>query len=92
CSDTDPSDRVRQLATQLNVIREAVKKRLFHVQSRQKKRFDHRRRDASFAVGDLVLVYRPIKKKGRATKLLHRYFGPYKIVRRVSDLDYIVQL
>ncbi|EFX66585.1 hypothetical protein DAPPUDRAFT_262882 [Daphnia pulex] len=61
------------------------------VQSRQKKRYDRRRRQVKFAIGDPVLVYRPIRKKGRATKLLHRYFGPYRIVRRVSDLNYIVE-
>jgi hypothetical protein len=38
-----------------------------------------------------LLVYRPIQKKGRLTKFLHRYFSPYKIVRWVSDLNYIVK-
>ncbi|KZR97380.1 Uncharacterized protein APZ42_007785 [Daphnia magna] len=61
------------------------------VQSRQKKRYDRRRRQVKFTVGDPVLVYRPIRKKGRATKFLHRFFGPYRIVRRVSDLNFIVE-
>ena len=61
------------------------------IKIKQKKRYDRWRRQASFAEGDLVLVYRPIRKKGRATKFLHRYFGPYRIVRRVRDLNYIVE-
>ncbi|KZS10738.1 Uncharacterized protein APZ42_024709 [Daphnia magna] len=87
----DYSDRARTLTTNLSAIREKVKKRMAIVQSRQKKRYDRRRRQVKFTVGDPVLVYRPIQKKGRATKFLHRYFGPYRIVRRVSDLNYIVE-
>jgi hypothetical protein len=87
----DSSDRVRTLTTKLSAIREKVKKRMAIVNSRQKKRYDHHRRQVKFAVGNPVLVYRPIRKKGRAKKLLHRYFGPYRIVRRVSDLNYIVE-
>jgi hypothetical protein len=88
----DSSDRARTLTTnKLSAIREKVKKRMAIVKSRQKKRHDRRRRQVKFAVGDPVLVYRPIRKKGRTTKFLHRYFGPYRIVRRVSDLNYIVE-
>jgi hypothetical protein len=54
------------------------------VQSRQKKRYDRHRRQVKFAVGDPVLVYRRIRKKGRTTKFLHRYFGPYRIVLYVE--------
>ncbi len=61
------------------------------VQSKQKKRYDRRRRQVKFAVGDPVLVYRPIREKRRTTKFLNRSFGPYRIVRRVSDLTYIVE-
>ncbi|KAI9556842.1 pol polyprotein [Daphnia sinensis] len=87
----DLSDYARTLTTNLSAIREKVKKRMAIVQSRQKKRYDRRRRQVKFTVGDPVLVYRPIRKKGRTTKFLHRYFGPYRIVRRVSDLNYIVE-
>ncbi len=86
-----PSARVRQLTSELPTIRDEVKRRLALIQSKQKTRYDRRRRSVNFAVGDLVLVYCPIRKKGRSTKFLHRYFGPYKIVRRVSDLNYIIE-
>ena len=86
-----PSARIRQLTSELPAIRDEVKRRLAQIQYKQKTRYDRRRRSVNFAVGDLVLIYRPIRKKGRSTKFLHRYFGPYKIVRRVSDLNYIVE-
>ena len=86
-----PSARIRQLISELPAIRDEVKRRLTQIQYKQKTRYDRRRRSVNFAVGDLVLICRPIRKKGRSTKFLHRYFGPYKIVRRVSDLNYIVE-
>ncbi len=89
--DDDSTNRVSTLTSKLSTIRDKVKKRMAVVQSKQKKRYDRRRRQAEFAVGDPVLVFRPIRKKGRTTKFLHRYFGPYRIVRRVSDLNYIVE-
>jgi hypothetical protein len=82
---------IRQLTSELPTIRDEVKRRLAQIQYKQKTRYERRRRSVNFAVGDLVLIYRPIRKKGRSTKFLHRYFGPYKIVRRVSDLNYIVE-
>lgn len=85
------SEHLRQLTSELPTIRDEVKRRLVLVQSKQKTRYDRKRRSINFAEGNLVLVYRPIRKKGRSTKFLHRYFGPYKIIRRVSDLNYIVE-
>jgi hypothetical protein len=85
------SEHLRQLTSELPTIRDEVKRRLVLVQSKQKTRYDRKRRSVNFAEGNLVLVYRPIRKKGRSTKFLHRYFGPYKIIRRVSDLNYIVE-
>lgn len=78
--DDDSTNRVSTLTSKLSTIRDKVKKRMAVVQSKQKKRYDRRRRQAEFAVGDPVLVFRPIRKKGRTTKFLHRYFGPYRIV------------
>ncbi|KZS07756.1 Uncharacterized protein APZ42_028454 [Daphnia magna] len=89
-SGDDPSERIRNLAGHLETIRRIVRKRLDAVQNRQKERYDDHRKNVSFAVGSLVWIYRPYRKKGRSEKLLHRYHGPFKIVRKVSDLHYIV--
>ncbi|KAK4025076.1 hypothetical protein OUZ56_010579 [Daphnia magna] len=39
-----------------------------------------------------VLVYRPTRKVGLAEKLLHHWHGPYSIVRKITPLNYEVQL
>ncbi|KZS09789.1 Uncharacterized protein APZ42_025900 [Daphnia magna] len=38
--------------------------------------------------GDLVLIFRPQRKKGLAEKLLHQYVGPYKVIKQVTELNY----
>ena len=37
------------------------------------------------------MVYKPFRKIEKSEKLLHRWLGPYKIIRRTSDLNYEVQ-
>ncbi|GFU24809.1 transposon Ty3-I Gag-Pol polyprotein [Trichonephila clavipes] len=45
----------------------------------------------SYAPGDLVRVYTPVRKVGLSEKLLRRYFGPYQVLRRLSVVTYEVQ-
>ena len=51
-----------------------------------KARYDLHTKDRTFKVGDKVLALLPVP--GNALKA--RYFGPYKIHEKVSDLNYIV--
>lgn len=36
-------------------------------------------------------MYRPVRKKGRSEKLLFCYHGPFKIVKRINSLNYVVE-
>ena len=67
-----------------------MKRRLIVVQARQRKRYDRRCRNVRFAIGDLVWVHHLLRKKGRSKKLLHPFFGPFEIVKKINDLNYIV--
>ena len=48
--------------------------------------YDKRAKSRHFNIGDQVLVLLPIPRQ----PLQARYFGPYTIVKKVSDVDYIV--
>ncbi|KZS06230.1 Uncharacterized protein APZ42_030414 [Daphnia magna] len=64
-------------------LREDVKDRLAMVQQRQKTQYDARVSAAPvYEPGDLVLIFRPQRKKGLAEKLMHQYVGPYKVIRQ----------
>ncbi len=63
------------------------------VQNHHKRHYDQKRREADiYEKGQLVLVYRPTRQVGKAEKLLHRWQGPYTVVRRLTPLNYEVQL
>lgn len=48
------------------------------------------RRNVDYQPGDLVWVWTPIHRKTPSEKLLRRYFGPYGVLRRLSDVTYEV--
>jgi hypothetical protein len=54
--------------------------------------YDKKRQDMRFNVGDQVMLYSPNRKVGRATKLLHLWNGPYKVIRVKTPLVYELQL
>ena len=80
-----------QISDKFKKARDFVVKRLHQVHLKQKENYDKTRRDVSYSDGDLVLVYKPIRKVGKSEKLLHRWLGPFKIVRRTSEVNYEVQ-
>ena len=80
------------VARNLETARREVSTRLKLVQDRQKELYDAKHRAAvDFSPGDEVLVYKPFRKVVRSEKLLHRWVGPYVVVRRASSLNYEVK-
>lgn len=54
-------------------------------------RYNSSRKQTIFNYGEWVLVDRPFRLKGRSEKLLHRFMGPYKIIKRVNNNLYVIQ-
>ncbi|UYV70357.1 PRKCI [Cordylochernes scorpioides] len=44
-----------------------------------------------YNVGDLVWIFIPIRKVGLSEKLMKRYFGPYRVTRKLSDVTFEVE-
>jgi hypothetical protein len=66
-------------------------------QNRQKISAERHRIECRFEVGDLVFLrlqpYRQSSlKKSRAKKLKPRFYGPYRIMRRVGEVTYELEL
>ncbi|UYV79839.1 K02A2.6-like, partial [Cordylochernes scorpioides] len=59
-------------------------------QNKSKKLYDKTHREVKYAINDLVLIWTPIRKVGRADKLQRRYIGPYQILRQTSPVNYEV--
>lgn len=75
-----PAEEARQLA-RLNIQRQ---------QTTDAAHYNSRRREVKYNPGDHVWVWTPIRHPGVSEKLLHRYFGPYKVLRRLTDVNYEV--
>lgn len=73
-----------------------LRSNLLKAQSRMKSQTSSKRRGLSFNVGDdIFLRLQPYRQKSlakRPNEKLSRYFGPYKIVRKVGPVSYEVQL
>lgn len=83
---------VDRLLDHLSEARSFLQGRVERAKEKQKSSYDANRQDLKFVPGDLVLVYKPIRKKGLAEKLLHRWLGPYTVIRETTPVNYEVKL
>ena len=83
---------IEETLEKLQVIRANMKK----AQDRQKKYADQRRREVVFAVGDMVYLKVSAQKGkdhfGKVGKLAVRFIGPYRIIGRVGEVAYRLEL
>ncbi|UYV60745.1 hypothetical protein LAZ67_1002098, partial [Cordylochernes scorpioides] len=77
----DKIDRTRKL-----VINNTIK-----TQERIKKNYDKKHMERSYEPGELVAVWTPIRKIGKCEKLLRKYFGPYRILKKLSNVNYLIE-
>ncbi|KAI9565042.1 pol polyprotein [Daphnia sinensis] len=77
----------------LQQARLEVQARAAAVQQKQKEIYDENRIAATmYLPNEEVLVYKPIRKVGKSEKLLHRWFGPYTVVRQTTQSNYELRL
>jgi transposase InsO family protein len=81
-------DYKTQFVSQLRKKYEEIQNVRAGRQAKQKVRFDKKRKPVEFQIGDEVMLYWPMPKKGFSQKLLPKWSGPYRIVRRLGDVTY----
>ena len=73
-----------------------LKSNLLSAQQRMKAHADKHRTDVVFAEGDMVFVklqpYRQASLAGEYHKLSKKYYGPYRISKRIGQVVYVLQL
>ncbi|KZS08016.1 Uncharacterized protein APZ42_028148 [Daphnia magna] len=88
--DRDPSEWAVE---RLQQARLEVQTRAAAVQKKQKKFNDEARSEATtYLPGEEVLIYKPIRKVGKSEKLLHRWLGPYTVIRQTTPSNYELRL
>ena len=81
------SVHVLEMRRCLEEMSELVKENATKAQKKQKNYYDKKSRPQNLKVGDEVLILEP----ARRSKLQLEWNGPYKVTRRVSEVDYEVQ-
>ena len=95
-SNQDPPS-VQEMLMQRDLIIEELKKNMLKAQQYMKEQADKKRRPMELQVGDAVLVkLQPYRQNSVALrknqKLGLRYFGPFKVVNKISAVAYKLQL
>ncbi|XP_060126466.1 uncharacterized protein LOC132591526 [Zootoca vivipara] len=79
---------LQELQSDLQELREQAAHNLQQAQRRQKQWYDAHARDRTFQPGDSVLVLRTRRRK----KLEMSWDGPFKVVEKISAVNYLVEL
>uniref|UniRef100_A0A672I094 Gypsy retrotransposon integrase-like protein 1 n=1 Tax=Salarias fasciatus TaxID=181472 RepID=A0A672I094_SALFA len=82
----------RKLQDRLDSAHSFARERLQEAGVKQKRYYDVTSRGRDFTVGELVWVYKPVRKKGRSPKLDCKWTGPCRVLERLGEVVYRVQL
>jgi hypothetical protein len=93
CVSTDLETWLKERSTMQSLLQQ----HLLRAQQRMKSQADKKRSERSFQVGDMVfLKLQPYIQQSVATrgtqKLTFRYFGPYKVLQRIGEVAYKLEL
>ena len=89
-STTEPTNvlnYVSEFKERLYKAREAAKENLQNAQAKMKALFDTKTQERSFEPGQKVLVFLPLQND----PLKAKYYGPYKILRKTSAVNYLIE-
>lgn len=70
--------------------RQIARQRIRQQQHFDAARYNLRHRHVQFVEGDQVWIWTPVRRRGLSEKLLRRFFGPYTVQRKLSDVTYEV--
>lgn len=88
--DGDGDQNVQRFIQKAEEARQLAYHRITQQQRQDSLQYNARHKHAAFDPGDRVWVWSPIRRRGLSEKLLKRYFGPYRVLRQLSDVTYTV--
>ncbi|UYV70559.1 hypothetical protein LAZ67_7003536 [Cordylochernes scorpioides] len=69
---------------------EYIENYLDKIQGRDRN-YDKKHNEKIYEPGHLVAVWTPVRKIGKCEKLLRKYFGPYRILKKLSNVNYLIE-
>ncbi|UYV80769.1 hypothetical protein LAZ67_19001675 [Cordylochernes scorpioides] len=90
-SASEGEEFIQLVASRAEEARQIARHHIFKAQETNKLNYDARHKGKVYQPGDLVWIFTPIRRVGLSEKLLKRYFGPYKVIKKISDVTYEVE-
>ncbi|UYV84117.1 hypothetical protein LAZ67_X001223 [Cordylochernes scorpioides] len=90
-SASEGEEFIQLVASRAEEARQIARHHIFKAQETNKLNYDARHKGKVYQPGDLVWIFTPIRRVGLSEKLLRRYFGPYKVIKKISDVTYEVE-
>ena len=89
--DQNEEDYVQEVITTLRAAFNQTEANI--VRNKENSKWYHDKKSALkvFHPGELVLLLDTTVKRGRSTKLKRPWIGPYKVIEKVSDVNYCIQ-
>ena len=87
-SDESVVSHILSVREKLVTMRELVSTNLQQAQAQQKKWYDHNASEREFQEGDMVLLLLPTS----SNKLLAQWQGPYRVIKRMSKVNYLIDM
>lgn len=84
-------DYVQHVVKGLQQAYENTQEKLTSGKERTKRNFDKDAQHKIFQPGKLILLFDPTVKRGRSQKLRRPWLGPYKILERLSNVNYKIK-
>ena len=84
----DQKQRLGNLKTSLKNAYKAVAIANKRSHRNNKQQYDRKAKLRNFQVGELAYLYNPAMKPGRSRKFYRPWTGPFKITKKISDLNY----
>jgi hypothetical protein len=82
-------EHVEMLRKRIATARDIAKTAIERAQWNQRLSYDPKRNKVvEYKPGDLVWVFKPSTEKKKATKLLHRWKGPYTVIKKLGEVNY----
>jgi hypothetical protein len=87
-----PEEYVELIKQRMRTAYELVFEQLQSVFDKAKRRYDPRVKFCRFSVGQRVWYFCPRRFKNRSPKWSLQTAGPYEIIRKVNDVNYVIRL
>ena len=90
-ASTDPSEYSATLVETLKKAYEKLNEHKTKYQNQYKTYYDRSHKKIEFHLEELVMVYFPVAKLNLSYKLIPKFEGPFKIIKKIDQVTYRVQ-